>query len=65
MSGKGQIIVLSVFLEPTEATKTMKFPADIPIHSIISDIQKIQGLSDGGRDHGMKFLLPIPLIVPC
>jgi hypothetical protein len=58
MSGKGQIIVLTVYLEPTEATKTMKFPADIPIHSIITDIQKIQGLQDGGRDHGilLRFL---------
>lgn len=36
----------------------MKFPADIPIHSIISDIQKIQGLSDGGRDHGL-FRAPV------
>lgn len=53
MSGKGQIIVVSIYLEPTQATKIMKFPADIPIHSIIADIQKIQGVGTQGRDHGL------------
>lgn len=60
MSGpKIPILTVRIWMESSGNTKVLKFPADIPVHSVIKDLEeKVSKQEKVGRDHGL-FIVPI------